>query len=334
MLVLTTLSGTASAQMIEQNTAAQVGPVTKVIYQTGYFEKNANGDWDEFFTNGTLRYPFRETRTTRDSVFLRNDTLQVDIEMNMATGEIWAEWPGQFRHMMHKISNVKNEAPEPPAALPPVIAPPVISTPPEPPAPSENNMAILSVSYNGGKLAPVGQQWADYRDDSDAVHLYDVLAQSDREVYLHSETSGRFYRISVWRQKLLMASNGGPLKLHSAITDMSAVSANPPSIPPQVSEPSEPKIPGRLTQSEIADCVQSLGKIERAGFLGAERCTRPYSDGGKSCTDSAQCEGQCRAPSMNMTDQTVVGVCQMDDNPFGCHAQVRGGVAEPALCVD
>ncbi len=317
----------AYAQTSGQSSASHVGPVTKVIFPTGYFQKNSSGGWDEYYANGTLRFPFREVRSSRDSVFLRNDSLQVDIELNMATGEIWAEWPGQFRHVMHRMSDVRNEAPEP-------IAPPTQTAPPAPPVitPPSTNMRINVVGYRAGELRPSGTQWADYRNDSDAVHLYDVLSESDAAIYLYSDTSLRFYRVDIPAQQLFMAADGGPLVLHSPITEMSAVSANPPSV--NVPQLPKPQIPGRLSQSEIEECVWSLGRIERAGILGAERCTRPYSDGGKSCTDSSQCEGQCRAPDLNQTDKAIVGVCQMDDNPFGCHAEVSGGIAQPGLCVD
>lgn len=310
----------ATAQTSSGVSASHVGPVTKVMFKNGYFEKNANGDWDEYFLNGQVRFPFRETGTSRDSVFLRNDSLMVDIELNMAKGEIWAEWPGQFRHKMHKITNAEHNAP-----LPPTI------TPPNPPAQTPNGVRLNSIEYSGGKLSNMGNsEWADYRDNSDAVHLYNEVSNSSDAVYLYSDSAKRLYRADFATQILKMATNGGPLSFHSAITAMSGVSANPPSIP----APPQPVRPGTLSPAERASCLASGGKVERAGILGAERCTKPYSDGGKPCADSSQCDGQCRAPSGKEMGDISLGVCQMDDNPFGCHAEVSNGIVEPTLCAD
>ena len=76
----------ARAQLAGEASSSQVGPVTKVEFDTGYFEKNARGDWDEYLSNGMQRFPFSERAVTRDSVILRNDLMSVDIEMNLAKG--------------------------------------------------------------------------------------------------------------------------------------------------------------------------------------------------------------------------------------------------------
>ena len=314
----------ASAQSVQHSSASHVGPVTKVLYKTGYFEKNENGGWDEYFLDGQPRFPFREVQSTRDSVFLRNDSLQVDIELNMAKGEILASWPGQSRHMMHKITNVRNEAPE-------ILEPPTVTSPPSTPKQPPSGVRFNEIRYQGGKLEPMGDaEWADYRNDSDAVHIYDELSYGGMTIYLYSDTSRRLYKADIQSQTLSMAENGGPMNFHAAITAMSGVSANPPSIP---AEP-EPQLPGTMSESEREACRAKKGKIERAGLLGHERCTIAYTDGGKPCADNSQCEGQCRAPSGKDMGDVSLGVCQMDDNPFGCHANIKNGMVEPALCVD
>ncbi len=312
---------TANAQQSGAQASSYVGPVTKVIFKNGYFEKNNQGGWDEYLLNDQLRFPFRETGKNSNSVFLRNDQLGVNIELNMATGEIWAEWPGKLRHMMHKITDVRNEAPEPPPAIPPMtpVTPPIFTSPG-----NSSGLAAHSILYSGGELKKSGEEWEDHRKNSDAVHFYDVLSESGSEIYLYSDTSKRLYRIDVMGQQIFMAANGGAMNYYSSITGISGVSSNPPSIP----------TPGMLSQSEIRACLISGGRIEKAGYMGAERCTRPYADGGKACTDSSQCQGQCRTDTNSANSSSIVGVCQMDDNPFGCFAEVKNGRTEPALCVD
>lgn len=93
------------------------------------------------------------------------------------------------------------------------------------------------------------------------------------------------------------------------------------------------------TAAERAACARSGGIIERAGMLGYERCTYRYSDGKAVCSDSSDCEGQCRAmgdftnQSQN-NEQPVTGQCQIDDNPFGCYGEIINGRIGPMLCVD
>lgn len=90
-----------------------------------------------------------------------------------------------------------------------------------------------------------------------------------------------------------------------------------------------------LSEADRAACQADGGIVERAGLLGAERCTRPYSDAGKLCTDSGQCEGGCRSDDLSPdSGEPVMGVCQADDNPFGCYTEIVDGRADHAICVD
>ncbi len=59
-------------------------------------------------------------------------------------------------------------------------------------------------------------------------------------------------------------------------------------------------------------------------------CLHDYSDGGKSCTASSQCEGDCLA-----SNGTVRGICQLNDAPYGCYQTIEAARAgKPVLCVD
>lgn len=92
-----------------------------------------------------------------------------------------------------------------------------------------------------------------------------------------------------------------------------------------------------LSSEQRAACEASGGIVERAGLLGAERCTRTFSDAGSACKSSDDCEGQCRAEPGTEPEgflQLAKGVCQANDNPFGCFANVENGTLGPMLCVD
>ena len=76
-------------------------------------------------------------------------------------------------------------------------------------------------------------------------------------------------------------------------------------------------------------CAASGGEWVRAGLAGVFRCVREYSDGGKSCNSSAECEGPCLARDDN------TGYCKNNDNSFGCYRTIedfKEGI--PELCVD
>ena len=91
----------------------------------------------------------------------------------------------------------------------------------------------------------------------------------------------------------------------------------------------------RATKAERELCESVDGSISRQGLAGYEMCVRPYADAGKTCQDSSECEGQCRAQGFGSTDASQVsGTCQADNIPFGCYAEVKNGIASPALCVD
>ncbi len=62
-------------------------------------------------------------------------------------------------------------------------------------------------------------------------------------------------------------------------------------------------------------------------------CVKPYSDAGKNCTDSDQCEGRCLGLQDEETEE-YNGFCQNNNNPFGCFPVMTEGKSEPTeVCV-
>ncbi len=61
-------------------------------------------------------------------------------------------------------------------------------------------------------------------------------------------------------------------------------------------------------------------------------------DAGEVCADASDCEGRCLG-SDDVTDYEAApgeakGVCEADDSPFGCYAEISNGTPEPMICVD
>lgn len=89
-----------------------------------------------------------------------------------------------------------------------------------------------------------------------------------------------------------------------------------------------------LAQIDQEACKSSGGEVRQEGMLGMYRCVKPYADAGKACRSKSDCEGKCLATDDAAPDAEVTGVCQTDDSPFGCYAEVEGGKIQQAICVD
>ena len=81
-------------------------------------------------------------------------------------------------------------------------------------------------------------------------------------------------------------------------------------------------------------CKALGGTLQQAGRMGRYACYAQYSDGGKSCADSIECEGDCRAMDNAPSGQQARGQCTANGVPFGCYAEVENGIVGPTICVD
>ncbi len=93
-----------------------------------------------------------------------------------------------------------------------------------------------------------------------------------------------------------------------------------------------------LANIDEAACTEAGGDVRQEGLLGLYRCVVPYADAGEQCSDPSECNGRCLAQD-DVTDYDArvgeaVGVCEADDSPFGCYAEVKGGTVEGMICVD
>lgn len=91
-----------------------------------------------------------------------------------------------------------------------------------------------------------------------------------------------------------------------------------------------------MTADQRAACTKAGGTVERRGMAQTELCVTPHADAGKICTDGDQCTGRCIAEGQvgSAPGETVTGICQRDDQLFGCYGIVEDGRIEAGLCVD
>ncbi|GHB01908.1 hypothetical protein GCM10009069_25860 [Algimonas arctica] len=292
------------------------------------------GRWFEKRNNGVINYEFFETASTAQSIELTGPNGQVKLFVDLTNKIIKGQWPGQAPKPIYTITKIEQmvfiQTPgtQPPVVQPPVVAPPVahppVVTPPvvNPSAPLPKD--LMSATYVGGQFMQVSDVvWEQNTENGEAFHLQ-VVGYDEHSLYLYDASRHTFVTLEPRAKRSRIAVGGDYLRPFQTLTTVSAEPHTP--IPPVPN--------GTLSQADKLACVQRGGYVERAGMLGAERCTTPFSDGGLVCTDSNQCQGQCRGDLSSEMGASVSGVCQANDNPFGCFSEVVNGQAGPGLCVD
>ena len=86
----------------------------------------------------------------------------------------------------------------------------------------------------------------------------------------------------------------------------------------------------------VQACSAKGGAFSKQGRLGCYQCVVSYTDAGKTCQGSADCQGQCvnkdEFIAANVKNQS--GQCASDSSLFGCYQTIEKGVAQSAICVD
>lgn len=286
------------------------------------------GRWFEKRNNGTINYEFFETASTANSFELTGPNGEVKLFIDLAQNVVRGQWPGQAPKTIYAIKKIEKmvlvQTPHhPPVVHPPMVTPPVVQPPvinPHVPGPKD----LASATYAGGQFMQASSRvWEESTQDGQSFH-YQVIGNDEQSLYLYDASRHTFVTLEPHQKRANIAIGGGYLKPYQTLTSVSGMQETP--LPPTPG--------GALSVADKLACVQSGGFVERAGMLGAERCTKQFSDAGLVCTDSGQCQGQCRGTLDTDMGVDVTGVCQATDNPFGCFTEVLGGKAGPGLCVD
>ena len=83
-------------------------------------------------------------------------------------------------------------------------------------------------------------------------------------------------------------------------------------------------------------CLAQGGTYIKQGRLQNYRCIQQFSDAGKSCSDSVECQGSCTSSDITIEAGTsnITGTCAANSSRFGCRQIIQDGVAKGVLCVD
>ncbi|WP_444890998.1 hypothetical protein [Microbulbifer sp. DLAB2-AA] len=91
----------------------------------------------------------------------------------------------------------------------------------------------------------------------------------------------------------------------------------------------------RLNAIETAEqCIAVGGELRPVCMSGTRMCIVNYSDAGKSCLSSSQCQGECRVSESKAGNVFAMGQCSTSNNPCGCWANVELGMVNHAICFD
>lgn len=99
--------------------------------------------------------------------------------------------------------------------------------------------------------------------------------------------------------------------------------STPPSSPPHKAYP---------LVSDWPTCVLRGGQWHR-GFV-RDYCALPTHDGGRSCSDTRDCDGVCLAPegrstplvsTTSVSPHPLIGICSAYDDIRGCHTHIQNG---------
>lgn len=317
-----TVQQTAQPAVTEPVDVGRPTPEIGIIhFRGGQLEQNVDqpGHWFEKKKDGTVNYEFFETGSTPQSLIMSGPDGKVMLSVDLGANEIQGKWPGQSRFKtIYTITDITPLSVAPPPVIPPVAPqPPVNSGAPLP-------RDLQFVEYKSGRfIRSSANDWEQTTSLGDVYRLRQVGYDQNR-LYLQDAQRGLLIVLNPGVMQSRVAIDGGVFQPFEALTSVSDIAQTP--VPPPTD--------GRLSEADRNTCLKTGGIVERAGLLGAERCTRPYSDAGQVCSDSAQCEGQCRTTSDVPFGSPVTGICQPSDNPFGCFAEVNNGVAGPGLCVD
>ena len=90
----------------------------------------------------------------------------------------------------------------------------------------------------------------------------------------------------------------------------------------------------QLGKLDLDACRTHGGLIEGVGMFGEPACVKHFTDAGKTCFDSTDCQGDCMVYGEFKTGAVTHGQCAAQSpEPGGCFAHVSSGKVQPGLCI-
>lgn len=97
-----------------------------------------------------------------------------------------------------------------------------------------------------------------------------------------------------------------------------------------------------VSRVATVDCARQGGEYRQVCIDQRYMCVLPFSDAGKACKDSTECQGECRIDVVTVCDETgnckeptlpkpgqvATGMCQADNDPCGSVIPIKNGIAQ------
>lgn len=204
LLATIVFSPQSQAQISSDPAPRRLGNLVQAVYfPGGRFERESNGGgWNEYRSDGTFRYRFRQVGLTHDTISLRNDRLQVDLAINTIRKEVFGEWPGHPRAMLYRITRVEHFGGP---ILPPSPGPNPI--PPGPRHVAPVNLTYVAYSGLGGIEKTTSGQWREFSPGG-SIFSYKTLGYNARSLFLFDNSRNAFIEIDTLDRKVRIAEGG------------------------------------------------------------------------------------------------------------------------------
>ena len=157
-----------------------------VRFDQGTFERTYNGEWLEFGNgNNTPRFHWRETGRDDWSVYFRDDSRNMGMQIDMHRHWIRLEWPGHPMADQYRITEADERV---------------------------NGRLVTNVSHGAGSFRLVSPgQWREFNISGTPTYSFRETGRDQWSVYLNDDSRNMQMQIDVHRNWIRLAWPGHPM---------------------------------------------------------------------------------------------------------------------------
>lgn len=90
-----------------------------------------------------------------------------------------------------------------------------------------------------------------------------------------------------------------------------------------------------LREIDVDECEAQGGTVRGVCMFGTPACVVPFSDAGKPCSDSSECEGLCWNEDFGLPQGSVAtGQCSANAQDCKCGVEILAGKVNGGICED
>jgi hypothetical protein len=167
---------------------------TVVEFAGGSFELNQSGVWLEFASgNPQVRYRFRETSRDEWSVYGRDASRNMDIQLDMYRKKIRLAWPGHPMQDQYNITNVSDKL---------------------------NARQVRYVAMTGKSFTQEGNDWVERDASNNVTARFRKASRDVWSVYARDDSRNMKMQLDLYRRVIRLSWPGQELFDWAPITDV------------------------------------------------------------------------------------------------------------------